>query len=237
MLAKPVALSNELHKDLKVLPQFSLESVTDRHVAPLMLQEFVSAAPHYPIFFLKTNDSDDYNAVTVFGLTENQNLFIKNNKFEGQYLPVALRAYPFSLAQASDEQLILCVNEESDIVSKTEGQALFDAEGKATEFFQSVNTFFKDYIDASNVSRNIMKQLDEMGLFKADGLQYRDAAGTERRVNGFFVIDREKFDALTDEQFLSLRKFGVLPAIYAHFASLDRITNVIERLPAPAASA
>jgi hypothetical protein len=76
-----------------------------------------------------------------------------------------------------------------------------------------------------------------MGLFKADGLQYRDAAGAERRVNGFFVIDREKFDALTDEQFLSLRKFGVLPAIYAHFSSLERIGALIARLPVEAANA
>jgi hypothetical protein len=202
-----------------------------------MLQEFVAAAPHYPIFFLQSADSKDYHPVSVFGLVENQNLFIKNGKFEGAYVPAAVRAYPFTLAQANDDQLILCINEESDIVSKTEGQPLFDAEGKATEFFEGVNNFFKEFIDANNVSRNITAQLAEMGLFKADGLQYRDAAGAERRVNGFFVIDREKFDALTDEQFLSLRKFGVLPAIYAHFSSLERIGALITRLPVEAATA
>ncbi len=237
MLAKPVALSNENHKEFKILPKFSLESVAERHITPLMLQEFVAAAPHYPIFFLKNADSNEYNAVAVFGLVEGQNLFVKDDKFEGQYVPAAVRAYPFTLAQASDDQLVLCINEQSDIVSQTEGQALFDAEGKATEFFEGVNSFFKDFIDANNVSRNITAQIAEMDLFKADGLQYRDGAGAERRVNGFYVIDREKFDALTDEQFLNLRKFGVLPAIYAHFSSLDRIGSVIARLPVEAAKA
>jgi hypothetical protein len=232
MIAKPVALNNELHKEFKILPQFSLESVADRHLTPIMLQEFVSAAPHYPIFFLKNEEANQYNAVAVFGLVENQNLFIKDGKFEGQYVPANVRAYPFSLAQANDDQLVLCINEESDVVSKTEGQPLFDAEGKATEFFQGVNKFFQEFIDANNVSRNITAQLAELDLFKADGLQYRDAAGNERRVNGFFVIDREKFEALSDEQFLSLRKFGVLPAIYAHFSSLERIGAIIARLPA-----
>lgn len=235
MLAKPVPLSNETHKDLKVLPKFSLEAVNGRHLAPLMLQEFVAAAQFFPIFFLKAQDGNGYNAVAVYGLKEEQNLFIENDSYTGGYLPASIRTYPFTLAQASDEQLVLCVNEEADNVSRTEGQALFNEDGSNTEFFDGINKFFRDYIDANTVSRNIMKQIEEMGLFKADGLQYTDAAGNDHRLNGFYVIDREKFDALSDEQFLSLRKFGVLPAIYAHLSSLDRIGVLIKKLPVAAA--
>lgn len=235
MFAQPVVLNNEQHKDLHVLAQFSLESVSDRHIAPLMLQEFASAAAFYPIFFLQVEE--DFAPVAVFGLKEGQNLFIKDGQWEGQYLPAGIRAYPFSLAQANDDQLLLCVNEQADNISRTEGQPLFNADNTPTEFFQGVNTFFKDYIDANAISRNIVAQLKEMGLLKADGLQYRDLGGKEHRLNGFFVIDREKFEALSDEQFLTLRKFGVLQAIYAHFSSLDRIGSLINRMPieAPAA--
>lgn len=234
MLAQPVALTQDQHKDLRILPKFSVEILENRHVAPLMLQEFTAAAPFYPIFFLKAGDAEVYNPVAVFGLQESQNLFLQDGEWKGEYVPAGIRAYPFTLAQANDDQLILCVNEQADNVSRTEGQALFDAEGKATEFFDGINSFFKDYIDANTVSRNILNQITEMGLFKADGLQYRDLAGNERRLNGFHVIDREKFDALSDEQFLQLRKFGVLPAIYAHFSSLERIGVLIARLPAAA---
>lgn len=235
MLAQPVVLNNELHKDLRVLGQFSLESVNDRHIAPLMLQEFAAAAAFYPIFFLQVNE--EFAPVAVFGLKEGQNLFIKDQKWEGQYVPAGIRAYPFSLAQANDDQLLLCVNDQADNISRTEGQALFNEDNTPTEFFDGVNKFFRDYIDANAVSRNIMAQLKEMGLLKADGLQYRDLAGKEHRLNGFFVIDREKFEALSDEQFLSLRKFGVLQAIYAHFSSLDRIGSLITRLPVDAPAA
>ncbi|MBU1439536.1 MAG: SapC family protein [Gammaproteobacteria bacterium] len=235
MLAQPVVLSNEQHKDLHVLAQFSLESVVDRHITPLMLQEFATASTFYPIFFLQSGE--EFAPVAVFGLKEGQNLFIKNDKWEGPYLPAGVRAYPFSLAQTDDDKLLLCVNEQSDNISRTEGQALFNADGKPTEFFDGVNKFFKDYIDANAVSRNIMAQIVEMGLLKPDGLQYRDVTGKEHRLNGFFVIDREKFEALNDEQFLNLRKFGVLQAIYAHFNSLDRIGSLIDRLPVEAPAA
>jgi hypothetical protein len=234
MLAQPVALNQEQHKDLKILQKFSTEILNDRHIAPLMLQEFTATAAYFPIFFLKAQDAEVYSPVAVFGLKDGQNLFMKDGQWEGQYLPAGIRAYPFTLAQASEEQLVLCVNEKADNVSTTEGQALFTADGKPTEFLDGLNTFFKDYIDANGVSRNIMAQLAEMGLFRADGLQYRDAAGNERRLNGFYVIDREKFENLTDEQFLAVRKFGVLPAIYAHFMSLDRIGALIARLPVEA---
>ncbi len=231
MLAQPVALNFEQHKNVKITGQFSAESMEGRHVVPLMLQEFTAAAPHYPIFFLQINEKQ-YSAVGVFGLKEGQNLLLKDGKFEGNYLPAAIRCYPFTLAQASEEQLILCINEQADNVSSNEGQALFNDDGSQTEFFQGINNFFRDYIDANTANKNVLDQIVEMGLLRADGLQYRDAAGNESRVNGFFVIDQEKFNALSDEQFLTLRKFGVLPAIYAHFASLERIGNLISRLPA-----
>lgn len=231
MLAQPVALNYEQHKNVKITGQFSAESMEGRHVVPLMLQEFTAAAPHYPIFFLQINEKQ-YSAVGVFGLKEGQNLLLKDGKFEGNYLPAAIRCYPFTLAQASEEQLILCINEQADNVSSNEGQALFNDDGSQTEFFQGINNFFRDYIDANTANKNVLDQIVEMGLLRADGLQYRDAAGNESRVNGFFVIDQEKFNALSDEQFLTLRKFGVLPAIYAHFASLERIGNLISRLPA-----
>lgn len=235
MLAKPVPLSNEHHKDLKVIPKFSLEAVNGRHLAPLMLQEFVSAAPFFPIFFLKAQEGEGYNAVAVYGLKEGQNLFVENDSYTGGYLPASIRTYPFTLAQSGDDQLVLCVNEEADNVSRTEGQPLFNEDGSNGEFFEGVNKFFREYIDANTVSRNIVNQIAEMGLFKADGLQFTDLAGKEHRLNGFFVIDREKFEALSDEQFLSLRKFGVLPAIYAHFSSLERIGALIPKMPVDAA--
>jgi hypothetical protein len=230
MLAQPVALNNEQHKNLKITGNFSAECMADRHVVPLMLQEFTAAAPHYPVFFLQINEKQ-FSPVAVFGLKEGQNLLLKDGQFEGNYLPAAIRCYPFTLAQANDEQLILCINEQADNVSTTEGQALFNDDGSHTEFFQGINNFFRDYIDANTANRNVMDQITEMGLLRSDGLQYRDLAGKEHRVNGFFVIDQEKFNALNDEQFLTLRKLGVLPAIYAHFASLERIGNLISRLP------
>jgi hypothetical protein len=223
MLAQPVPLTPEQHKDLRVKPELATEILADRHLAPLMLQEFSTAAAFYPIFFLKTSETaEEYNAVTVFGLKE----------WTGEYLPANLRSYPFTLVPADNDQLILCINEQSDNVSRTEGNALFTDEGKPTEFLEGINKFFGDFIDANNVSRNVTAQLVEFGLMKPEGLTYHDKAGTERRVQGFYVIDREKFDKLTDEQFLTLRKLGVLAAIYAHFASLERISRLIERLPA-----
>lgn len=233
MLAQPVPLTPEQHKDLRVLPQLPAEIFAERHLAPLMLQEFVSAAAYFPIFFLKASETEEvYTAVSVFGLKEGQNLFLQDGKWTGEYVPANLRAYPFTLLQAEDQQLVLCVNEQAENISRTEGNALFDADGKATEFMEGINSFFREFIDANNVSRNVTAQLVELGLMKQEGLTYRDSTGTERRLSGFYVVDREKFEALTDEQFLSLRKFGVLPSIYAHFASLERISRLIERLPA-----
>ena len=116
MLAQPVALNPEQHKDLKIVQKFSTEVLHDRHIAPLMLQEFTAAATHYPIFFLKAGEGEVYSPVAVFGLKDGQNLFMKDDQWEGQYVPAGIRAYPFTLLQASEDQLVLCVNEPTLVV-------------------------------------------------------------------------------------------------------------------------
>ena len=105
MLAQPVALNQDQHKDLKVVQKFSNEILHERHIAPLMLQEFTAAAPHFPIFFLKAPEAEVYSPVAVLGLKDGQNLFMKDGEWEGQYLPAGIRAYPFTLAQASERAI------------------------------------------------------------------------------------------------------------------------------------
>ena len=51
----------------------------------------------------------------------------------------------------------------------------------------------------------------------------------EFNLNGLFIVDEKKLSALSDEDFLSLRKRGFLGPIYAHLGSMHQVNNLIQK--------
>jgi hypothetical protein len=58
-------------------------------------------------------------------------------------------------------------------------------------------------------------------------LQHRQDAPAYN-IGGIYTIDEEKLNALTDEDYLDLRKQGMIPLIYAHLSSLQQLRRISE---------
>jgi len=52
-------------------------------------------------------------------------------------------------------------------------------------------------------------------------------------VEGVYIIDEEKLESLSDQEFLTLRQRGLIPLIYAHLTSLQQFGR-LSRLQAEA---
>lgn len=48
-------------------------------------------------------------------------------------------------------------------------------------------------------------------------------------INGVYLIDDKVLNELSDEDFLELRKKGLLPIVYAHRASLNQLSRLIAK--------
>ena len=54
----------------------------------------------------------------------------------------------------------------------------------------------------------------------------------KRTVNGIYTVDEKKFNELSDEKYIELRKKGYILPIYSHLISLQQTKKLVKELAA-----
>jgi hypothetical protein len=200
------------------------QHVAEQHIMPLSLHEISHAATEYPVVFVK--NGDDFQAVAMMGLKPGQNLSVKEGKWQGLYIPAVVRDYPLGLVLNPEvkDKVWIGIREKAASVNTTEGNALFDGENES-EYLTARKAALILHFEQDQSSRNILGFLAQKGLLKAQSLTV-DVAGEKRNINGLYLIDEAKLNELPDEDYLDLRKRGLMGPIYAHFASLNQVNRL-----------
>jgi hypothetical protein len=225
MTNKITLLEPSKHGELKIAAS-DFQHVAEQHIVPVSLHEIARAATEYPVVFVKNGDSDEFQAVAMMGLKPGTNLSVKDGKWQGLYVPDVVRDYPLGLVLNPEvkDKVWIGIRENAASVSKTEGNALFDGE-KESEFLAARKASLITHFEQDQASRGILGFLSQKGLLKSQTLTV-DVAGEKRNINGLFIIDEEKLNQLNEEDYLELRKRGLLAPIYAHFISLNQVNRL-----------
>lgn len=199
---------------------------------PLALEEFALAARHMGVVFAT---QAPHMPLAILGAGPARNLFINaEGKWrEGTYVPAYLRRFPFLLARtnpASDE-LALCLDPNAPQFSETEGEPLFDAEGKPTAMATRAFEFTRAVESSFLRTQEFVATLNELKLLAPAAVQF-DQGGRSMRVDGFHAVQREAFNALTGEQLVMLRDKGWLEPIHAHLFSVAALPAIVQQAAA-----
>lgn len=192
---------------------------------PLAVEEFALAGRHMPVLFAS---QAPHMPVALTGLAPDRNLFVDAEGAwrKGCYIPAYLRRYPFLLvrATADSDQLVLCIDPAAAQFSPSEGEPLFDAEGKPAPLATKAFEFTRSVEAAFRKTQEFAEGLMLMGLLQPAAIQF-EHAGKPFRVDGFHAVERERLMKLTGEQLATLRDKGWLEPIYAHLLSLGGIAE------------
>lgn len=229
MFEQVVPVNKERHGAKKVRVTGSFAFASKFHVAYVTMHEFARASSIYPIVFLedKDNDNDEFRPVAMMGLEAGENLFVDaEGNWAASYIPAIIRRYPFALTKAPDgERYVVCVDEGSDLLSDTDGAALFDAEGNPTQVIENVKRYLGELQQMDMMTQEMGKYLLQNNLLTP--LNMRVNAGNEvRSITGCYVVNEERLNNFSDTKFLELREKKYLPAIYAHLLSLPQIERL-----------
>ena len=74
--------------------------------------EFRAIQHHFPIFFAKDPDDGSFYATALFGLEQNENLFLQDDGWGASYVPIMMERSPFFISFQSSQG-----NKEKPVVS------------------------------------------------------------------------------------------------------------------------
>lgn len=212
-----------------------------RHVnsLPLMAVEFPPASADYSIIFAG-NDEAVMPAV-ILGLRAKENLFVADgHAWSAKYVPAFARRYPFVFSGSDDsDTFTLCIDEAFKGFNRdSRGAALFDAEGKPTEYVQNVLTFLQEYQAQFQRTRQFCQKLKAHNLLDPMQAQITTKSGEKLSLSGFLTVNRDRLKALPDAVLAELAKTDELELIYLHLHSMRNFGTLLERMEvAPAAAA
>lgn len=229
-----VALNPKQHQSLRVLPNKVAETgANDQHV-PVVLSEFNQLIVQYPIVFTKNEATDQFVCSAMLGFEKGENLFWETDHWDGLYIPAQIERQPFYIGQSEEkadeeEQHLVCLDTDSDVLSETEGEPLFDEKGQPTELMSDKQEVLALLLEGEPQTRSFIKALTSLDLLKPISLEITLADNSTRNVNGLYTIDEDKLSKLCGETVAMLHEKGFLAPAYTLLASHAHVYSLIER--------
>jgi len=230
-MAKFEPLHKDSHGNVKIKAMTNVADLANQHAIGVVVQEFALAGNQYPIVFVKNPDSDDYFPVAIMGLEQNKNLFVSaDEKWEGRYMPARYTHKPLTVVPNPDDNKMfaIAIDMEASTVQNEEGDALFNEDGSESEYLESRKKALMAYVENEHITKAFSSLLVENDLLHSQNINVK-VKGKEYNLNGIYIVDEKKLNALSDEAFLSIRKRGFLGPIYAHLGSMHQVSSLIQR--------
>ncbi|MFC4253991.1 peptidase [Altererythrobacter xixiisoli] len=219
-------LNSQLHADWRLADGDAGFAETTPFV-PLVVGELAAAARSYPIVFA----ADSAQPVAVLGL-ERRNLFVQGGRWlPDAYVPAYVRRYPFAfVATINPDGFALAIDSGSDRVLQngSDGTPLF-VEGKPSELTSQALAFCDAFQAEAAATAAFLDALKAQNLLIDRRADATLPDGRKLGLDGFQVVDAEKFANLADDVVLDWHRRGWLALVHFHLASLERFGLLLSR--------
>lgn len=225
MNAAVVALNHQVHAHARLVECTDFSEFAHQHLFPVTFFEFARASTEFPLVFVKDTESGEFRSVALTGLQVGENLY-QRSSVTPNYLPLGVQNYPLVLMgnEQQPDQFQLGVNTTSTRLSMSEGEPLFDG-AEQSAYLQYRLKKLVDALDQYQISNAVLQYLADKQLLKSQGFRF-DILGQTHELNGIYVVDEQALNQLGDDDFADMRRRGLLPALYAHLASLHNLNRL-----------
>lgn len=233
-MASNVLLDNVTHKDLKIIQQRGKERGDTMGYAAIVPWEFRQVASCYPIFFRKTNNTNQFEAVALFGFAVDENLVADEYGWGDNYIPLSIERIPFSIGYTQDSatgqrQPVVHVDADHPRLSTSEGTAVFLDHGGNSEYLEQINSILAELINGVTVCQRFTDILQAEDLLEPFVLKVALDDGQHIELRGFYTINEMVLRDLGAEQLVRLHNQNFLELIYMSIASMGNLKKLIEK--------
>lgn len=226
-----VAVNPRDHKDLRILETRSDEMGDGMMCCVTFPEEFRSLQNHYPILFQQNQETNEYMCLAVFGFENSENLFLKADKWDARYVPLAMDIQPFMIGKSSEENADrkVVVDLDSPRLGDGEGRRIFTEDGVPTTYLENVSKKLAYLDEGFANSADYVKCLQKYDLLEALSIDVTLKDGSKNRLVGFFTINEDRFRQLGSDALTELQEEGYLMPSFMLLASLSNLGALIQR--------
>jgi hypothetical protein len=165
-------------------------------------------------------------------LKPEENLFISpDGEWNARYLPASLRSYPFAFIETSDRgSLQVLIDEAYPGFGNAQGTALFSDSGEPAPELEGKLRFLQAHQADIIRTRRLGAELARLGLLTERSARLEGDAGAQFSLNGFWMVDEVKLNALDDVELLRLARAGHIALITAHLSSIGNLGLLAPKL-------
>jgi hypothetical protein len=229
LYAKAEPLSASQHQAMILRPHSSYAFAAKAPGIPVVTAEFAAAALTYPIVFAGQGPA---SPIIVTGVGPERNLFVDDNGdwARQSMVPVYVRRYPFIFMKAQEQdQLIYCLDPTSDrLAFEGKGEPLF-LDGQPAAALREVMTGMNKVQEQFNETAAFAAALEEQGLLVPVRVDLKGEGGALPPVEGFRIVDEERFRAIADDVHLQWRTKGWIGLVHAHLLSQGNWQRIADR--------
>lgn len=218
-----VMLDSRSHRDLKVKAGPSAGLGDAQRFAAVIPGEFTQMATACPLFLSKDAETGAFYCGAMLGFDEGENLFLAGDAYHG-HRPLSLQRMPFFTAGTD-----IAVDLDHPRVGDPDGTEVFDSEGKATAYLESVAASLGQLRAGQEQGKAFIETLLKHDLIEAVDLDIAFDDGAHHHIQGLYTIAREPLDALGDDVVVELFRRGYLLLIHAMIISQKQLPALIER--------
>jgi hypothetical protein len=226
-------LNNVDHKDVRIITDRSAAYGDDVMYVMTFPFEFRSVQAFYPILF-HLDERGELYPVALFGFEAGENLFLDEAGWHARFVPAMIRRRPFLIGfqadkgQGGERRRMLSLDMDSPRVSRERGEPLFEPLGGRTPFLEEMATLLETMYQGAELNRRFVEALQEHGLIESVTFDIALADGSRNQLLGFYAIDEEKVQGLSDESLGKLSRNGFLMPLFMMLASTTNVRTLVD---------
>lgn len=231
MFSKLEALSFKKHQHLRYKPVANFFMTTNLTNVPITYSEIPIAAKYYPIVF-PPNAAAELLPHVLLGLSEaTGNAFVHDDgEWKQTYIPAYIRRYPFILGAGENaNSFTVMADVEAPHFKQKNGEALFSDDGNPGPVIKRSMQFLRCFQEETQQTKVFVNSLIKEAILIPQQLSLDQINEKKVLLQGFQVVDQQRFADLPDAVFLDWRKRGILPLIYAHLQSLSNTESMVKQ--------
>ena len=229
-----VLLNDSEHSKLKVVTQHSAKYGDNVKYAMTFPFEFRNIQSSYPIFFNKDPDTGAFFPLALFGFENDENLFLSDAGWNAPYVPVMITRHPFLIGFQQDaenpelKKPMVSIDLDNPRVNEDEGEPLFLEHGGSSEFLQRATGHLELIHQGNEHSKKFIDALIENDLLESITLNIELNNGSSNQLLGYYAINEDSVQQLSDEVLGQLNTQGFLQPIYMVIASQSRLRTLVD---------